>query len=389
MAGLGRKDFQAGAVLSAADVDGYLMDQSVMKFASDAARSSAIGTAVSAGMTSYRTDAKTIEVYDGSSWNTLGAPDVAGKNKIINGGFDYWFRGNSGTVTSALYSADRWICDPGSMNATWSQQAFTPGAAPVAGYEAPYFYRYTVNSGSGGFPKIQQRIEDVRTFAGQTVTLSFYAKASVGKSEAQILLIQNFGSGGSSSVFTNTSNYNSTTSWQRYTFTVTLPSIAGKTIGAGNHLDLEIQMIGSGTYSYDIWGVQLEAGSVATPFQRAAGTIAGELAACQRYTQVFDGPQNFSVIPSGFLAASTSAEATFTMPVQMRVAPTSIIATNMQFYNIANAGAYSGGTWTLGNGTKNIAAIRYTHGSSMGSLGNPGVFTPNSTTGGILLSAEL
>lgn len=68
MAGLGRKDFAAGDVLSAADVDGYLMDQAVMKFASDAARSAAIGTAVSAGMVSYRTDGTALELYNGSAW---------------------------------------------------------------------------------------------------------------------------------------------------------------------------------------------------------------------------------------------------------------------------------------------------------------------------------
>jgi hypothetical protein len=67
MAGLGKKTFTAGDVLIAGDVNGYLMDQTVMNFASAAARSSAIPVP-STGMTSYRSDINQIESYDGSSW---------------------------------------------------------------------------------------------------------------------------------------------------------------------------------------------------------------------------------------------------------------------------------------------------------------------------------
>ena len=72
MAGLGRKVFSAGDILTEADVDGYLMDQSVMVFASSTARSSALGTSVSTGMVSYRTDGTVLEYYNGSAWTALG-----------------------------------------------------------------------------------------------------------------------------------------------------------------------------------------------------------------------------------------------------------------------------------------------------------------------------
>jgi len=78
MAGLGRKVFSAGDILTAADVDGYLMDQTVMKFASAAARSSVIGTAVAAGMVSYRTDGTVLEFYNGSAWAPVGVDVPAG-----------------------------------------------------------------------------------------------------------------------------------------------------------------------------------------------------------------------------------------------------------------------------------------------------------------------
>lgn len=70
MAGLGRKVFLANEVLSAANVNGYLMDQTVMVFAGTAARSSAIGTA-SEGMITYLTDNNSIEFFDGSNWEAM------------------------------------------------------------------------------------------------------------------------------------------------------------------------------------------------------------------------------------------------------------------------------------------------------------------------------
>lgn len=70
MAGLGRKQWSAGDTLTASDVNGYLMDQSVMVFAGTAARASAIPTP-SAGMVSYST-ATGLELYNGSVWSSVG-----------------------------------------------------------------------------------------------------------------------------------------------------------------------------------------------------------------------------------------------------------------------------------------------------------------------------
>jgi hypothetical protein len=67
MSGLGRKVFTAGEVLAAADVNGYLMDQTVMVFADATARTAAIA-APSEGMASYLIDTSSFEIYDGSAW---------------------------------------------------------------------------------------------------------------------------------------------------------------------------------------------------------------------------------------------------------------------------------------------------------------------------------
>ena len=70
--GSGYKAFTAGEVLTASDVNNYLMEQSVMVFADSTARASTIGTAnFEEGMVSYLEDSDTVEVYDGSAWGGI------------------------------------------------------------------------------------------------------------------------------------------------------------------------------------------------------------------------------------------------------------------------------------------------------------------------------
>lgn len=76
MAGSGYKLFASGEVLTAANLQGYAVDQSTMVFASSAARTTALA-APSEGMVSYLTDTNSVEIYDGSAWkrvvNTTGS----------------------------------------------------------------------------------------------------------------------------------------------------------------------------------------------------------------------------------------------------------------------------------------------------------------------------
>jgi len=67
----GRKVFTSGEILTAADVNSFLMDQSVMVFADSSARSSAIPSP-SEGMVTFREDQDVVEVYDGSAFKTVG-----------------------------------------------------------------------------------------------------------------------------------------------------------------------------------------------------------------------------------------------------------------------------------------------------------------------------
>ena len=71
MAGLGRKVFAAGEVLTAANVQGYLQDQVVQVYDDATDRSTVLGTAVTEGMVSYLKDVNTVQVWDGTSWKVV------------------------------------------------------------------------------------------------------------------------------------------------------------------------------------------------------------------------------------------------------------------------------------------------------------------------------
>lgn len=95
MAGAGYKIWSAGDVLAAAEVNTYLMEQSVMVFADSAARTSAIGTPTE-GMLSYLKDTNAVEYYDGSAWTGVSNP---GDITAVTAGYGLSGGGSSGDVT--------------------------------------------------------------------------------------------------------------------------------------------------------------------------------------------------------------------------------------------------------------------------------------------------
>jgi len=321
---------------------------------------------------------------------------AAGKNAIINGNFGVWARGTSFTAIGNNYTADRWVTDQGisAGTRTISQQTFTAGTAPVAGYEGTYFLRYAVSGATITYQNLQQRVEDVRIFAGQTVTVSFWAKADAARSITPSYQ-QNFGSGGSGSISGTFGSAALTTSWQRFTFSAALPSISGKTIGSNSMLVIFFDLGTTGTASYDFWGVQLEAGSVATAFQTATGTVQGELSACQRYYwRESLSASGYYPFGSGQAVSTTVAQITVNFPVNMRVTPTAIdVSPTASNYCLTTA---SGGVNAVGttissfaSGSTNLAQV-VVAGSSGLTAGNATQLLANNTSAAFLgFSAEL
>ena len=263
--------------------------------------------------------------------------DKAGfKNHLINGGFRLWQRGTSFT-SSNTYGADRWKHAYGDGAGTTSRQLFALGQTDVPG-EPRYYWRHDrTTAASATSTVIRQRIEGVRTISGITATWSFYGKCNLAKS-FNLFIFQNFGTGGSPSsmVVTGPTAFNCSTSWSRHQFTFNIPSLSGKTVGTdgSDYVEIVLQESGSfSTFTLDLAQVQLEKGSVATPFQyRPLGT---ELNLAQRYyckTYDFETDPGTATSAgyvdggaSGLANGSHAIRVHWSFPVRMRAVPVVII----------------------------------------------------------------
>ena len=356
------------------------------------------------GQVIYMTDVDQTAVWDGTQWTVL-APIAGGRNRIINGDFKINQRGFSSTTTSSTYGFDRWFIGFSGGTVTYSAQTFTLGSAPFAGYEGTNFARVVTASqtDAGHFAYLQQRIEDVRTFANQTITVSFFAKASTGTPTVGVVAEQQFGTGGSSSVVTSGGTTAITTSWARYSKTISIPSIAGKTIGTGS-VALNIGLMtsvgttisGSGypavgvqNATIDFWGVQVEAGAVATPFEfEDYGTT---LAKCQRY--YCKTGTSGSYIANGLAYSTTQGIVRVNFPVSMRVAPsavsTSSTASHYEMVRIQTAQTACSALPSFNNSNTESAALICTIGAADLTQGAATFLVSIGGNGFLAFSAEL
>jgi hypothetical protein len=360
----------------------YLQDQVVQNYAGTAARGSAIGSAVSQGMVSYLDDSNSLEVYKTTGTAVAGWEPVnlaQSPNYIINGAFEINQRGYSSGAGSFAYTVDRWVWAGVDGTVANSLQAFTPGSGPASDIEARNFLRASSSgqSAAGAQLRWYQGIEDVTLLAGKTITVSFYAKVASGTPSVAIEMTQNFGTGGSPSAavlgITQKIVLSGGSSWTRYFVTLQMPSIAGKTLGtspntsasfltmwfsAGSDANSRTQSLGIQSNTFDIWGVQVEAGQTATPFRRNANSLQGELAACQRYfersynigvalgTNTNDG--NISFRTTNTASASLTIAQSWYFKVSKRGTPT-----------VRTYGAYTGTIDTINVGTSNFSATVY------------------------------
>lgn len=276
---------------------------------------------------------------------TLNASNDFGfKNRIINGAMGIWQRGTSFTVGASTftYTADRWVVYSGNSSTTVSRNTSVP-----TGQGFPYSAQVQRTASNTGTSAVfyQQIIEsnNMLDLAGQTVTVSFWAKSGANFSSGSTGLYVNTGttadqgttsSLGSWAGYTSAASFtfNPTTTWTKYTVTCTLSSAA-----------LELSTLfffnPTGTAGADdslyITGVQLEKGSIATAFDyRPYGY---EFALCQRY--FIDGL--FAWVGGGATPASINRNFSqiITFPTAMRSTPV-ITKTGSETLLNMNAGTF-------------------------------------------------
>jgi hypothetical protein len=335
----------------------------------------------SSASTTYLTQASASTTYA----LIIPATNTTFRNVLINGDFyiDQRNSGASQTITSTnAYTADRWYANAAGANVTGARIA---GAVPTQ-----YYYRFT-GATSNTQVTLAQRIEAANSYhmAGQTVTISAKIASSSLTSITWGLgyatATDNFAviTSGPSGTFT----INSTLTTYSATFTVP----AGATTGLRFLLQTATGLVASQTLT--IADVQLELGSIATPFEQRP--IGIELALCQRYYQNIAIPTGTTDFNLPIVRESaTQAQMTVFLPVTLRSSP-SIIGTNYgrcvfrdTAFNVLGAAVSGISLNTSGGPSLNAITLILTHSSVAGTYVFSEWDTLNTTTN-IGLQAEI
>jgi hypothetical protein len=280
----------------------------------------------------------TLATYASQAYvNTAVAPALnnVGRNLLHNPLFNVAQRG-AGPWASG-YTADRWTATVEGTGATLSVQmnAAGDGTRSQIGDEACTSIlgaSFGGTSGASDAILLSQLIEDVRRLAGKTVSVSFWAQASA-LLRIGIGMYQSFGTGGSPSTAVNlvgqSAAFNAAnTMAQRFTFTFSVPSVSGKTLGTNGDDFIGLQIwfsggsaqnpsngsVGVQSGSIYLWGIQLEIGSVATPLEKPDPRY--DLANCQRFFA------NYAATIGGWVELGVSLWSTMPFTGAMRATPT-------------------------------------------------------------------
>jgi hypothetical protein len=300
------------------------------------------------------------------------------------------------TTGTAYGSCDRW----GSLaaaNGVWTQFRT---ATTLTDFPFAMRIQRTAGSTSTAAVYIGQVIEttNCQDLAGQSVTLSFYATAGANFSAASSIIYAEVWTGTGSDqgwgainsvswtgqVGVGTS-FSITTTRTRYSFTTAVPA-------GVNEIAIRFWTNGTGTAGasdfFQILGVQLEAGSSATEFERRP--IGTELALCQRYYNLHGATTtagNFVTVCNGYMFASTQWEGVYSFPVEMRVSPT-FTSSAASTFALRNTNVVPTSILSYNATTKSV--LLYTANTATASSGySQSLMINASSTGFLAFSAEL
>jgi hypothetical protein len=298
------------------------------------------------------------------------------RNRIINGAMAINQRNTTlSTNSSQGYSVDRmWGFSGGSTAATFSQISSTG----LAGF--PFAIRCQRTAGNTGTNGVYmgQIVEsnNLQDLQGQSVTISFWARAGSNYSPTSSVLnvylrtgtvadqgLNTLISPGWTGVVQQSSGVTLTTSWQFFSRTFSVASNA-------QELSAFFEAPTTGTAGandfYDITGFQLEAGSVATPFERR--DYGRELMMCQRYYYRIAAGTAGQIFGSGFNQTTTTSSVVVPYPVQMRTAPSTLEQTGTAGdYRVNNLGGATTCSVVpvFAVTTTNVAYVSFTTGATL------------------------
>jgi len=266
-----------------------------------------------------------------------GGGSTVNDNLLLNGGFEVWQEINDyaspvvvtkSAAAGNAYLADNWQCQQfgGSGNMTITRVALGSNEFGDA-TKTRYGLRTTVTPDAGGF-QFKTFIEDVTTVSNEEVTISMWVKRSNGGYTVPIWE-QNFGNGGSAAVQVFGSGaVLAADTWTLISETVTIPSVAGKTININNHLSMALNFQGLvSSEVVTVAQVKIERGNTASTFTTKYGNKSLELQACQRYLYVMKSETDTEYLTyNGHVRGAGGRAATFRLdfPVNMRTAPSAI-----------------------------------------------------------------
>jgi hypothetical protein len=313
------------------------------------------------------------------------------------------FASSALSSAAASYTLDRWMAFRSSFTsgATMSRQATGDTTnLPFIQY-CIRVARDNANASTNAL-WLSQSIESLNSipYAGKTVTFSFYARAGANYSSASsaLTVVLQSGTGTDQNIITtwtggsNVVNQTATltTTWQRFTYTGSVPSTATE-LGL-YFTETPVGTAGAADY-FEVTGVQLEVGSVATPFKTNGATIQGELAACQRYFIRTAATPNFGYIGVGQLKSGTEGVYSVSFPTEMRVTP-SVTTSAANTFVITNGADASSVVTTApslnvgGRQTVSVSAIASGLGSGGSGQGSR-LLINNAANGFIDFSGEL